>query len=418
MLDRTVAPEIKEVEEVKFVSPKIEQINENVPFFWINDVANATARLDFYFDAGTIRSKSLVASITAGMLFSGSNEKDSTTFHNLLDDAGAYQDVSVTHEYAVVSFYGLNEQMIHIFRIFEEAMNFVIFPQSEFDEIINERKQKLQVSLEKVGVLAQRAFQKSLFDQTDYGRFANLDDFDNLLRSEIVDFFEQYYRKGLAKIVLVGDIHQRDVDYILNQSKKWGIYEVPQFKKDFANFPGRIHVEKKGALQTAIRIGKVLFNKAHEDYISFTILNTILGDYFGSRLMKNIREDKGYTYGIGSFVSELQHTGYFIIATEVGSEFTEKTIDEIRKEIEILQTELIEKEELDLVRSYLLGQILKSADGPYATMDLFIGVQNHNMDLEFYNRYIQKVRTIQPDELREIARKYLGWDTMNIITAG
>jgi len=137
MLDRTVAPEIKEVEEVKFVSPKIEQINENVPFFWINDVANATARLDFYFDAGTIRSKSLVASITAGMLFSGSNEKDSTTFHNLLDDAGAYQDVSVTHEYAVVSFYGLNEQMIHIFRIFEEAMNFVIFPQSEFDEIIN-----------------------------------------------------------------------------------------------------------------------------------------------------------------------------------------------------------------------------------------------------------------------------------------
>ena len=134
--------------------------------------------------------------------------------------------------------------------------------------------------------------------------------------------------------------------------------------------------------------------------------------------MKNIREDKGYTYGIGSFVSELQHTGYFIIATEVGSEFTEKTIDEIRKEIEILQTELIEKEELDLVRSYLLGQILKSADGPYATMDLFIGVQNHNMDLEFYNRYIQKVRTIQPDELREIARKYLGWDTMNIITAG
>ncbi|MFM7683272.1 MAG: M16 family metallopeptidase [Bacteroidota bacterium] len=418
MLDRTVAPEIKEVEEVKFIYPKFEKVTENVPFFWIKDVPNATARLDFYFDAGTIRSKSLIASITAGMLFSGSNVKDSTTFHNLLDDAGAYHDISVTHEQAVVSFYGLNEQMIHIFRIFEEAMDTVVFPQSEFEEIINERKQKLQVSLEKVGVLAQRAFQKSLFDQTDYGRFANLEDFDTLLQSEIVDFFEKFYKKGLVKIVLVGDIPHNDVNDILNQSKKWAISHVPTFKSDFVNQPSRIHLEKKDAIQTAVRIGKLLFNKEHEDYISFTILNTILGDYFGSRLMKNIREDKGYTYGIGSFVSELNHTGYFIIATEVGSEFADKTIEEIRKEIEILQTDLIDEQELDLVRSYLLGQILKTADGPYATMDLYLGVQNHGMDLEFYNRFIHKIRMIQPMELREIARKYLVWDTLNVISVG
>lgn len=418
MLDRTIAPEIKEVEEVRFNYPKFQNVAENVPFFWINDVPNATARLDFYFDAGTIRSKSLVASITAGMLFSGSNEKDSTVFHNLLDDAGAYHDISVTHEHAVVSFYGLNEQMIHIFRIFEEAMNAVVFPQSEFDEILNERKQKLQVSLEKVGVLAQREFQKSLFEQTDYGRYANLEDFDKLIRSEIIDFFEQHYKRGLLKIVLVGEIPNHDVSYILNQSKKWVVNQKPQFQKEFLNKPATIHIEKKGALQTAIRIGKQLFNKEHVDYISFTILNTILGDYFGCRLMKNIREDKGYTYGIGSFVSELNHTGYFIIATEVGSDFTKLTIDEIRKEIELLQTELIEDSELQLVRSYLLGQILKSADGPYATMDLFISVQSHNLDLEFYNRYIHKVRTIKPEELREMARKYLSWETLSVITVG
>ncbi len=418
MLDRRIAPDIKEVEEVKFIYPKFQKVTENVPIFWINDVPNATARLDFYFDAGTIRSKSLVASITAGMLFSGSHQKSSTTFHNLLDDLGAYHDISVTHEHAVVSFYGLNEQIIRIFRIFEEAMDSVVFPQSEFEEIINERKQKLQVSLEKVGVLAQRAFQKSLFDQTDYGRYADLEDFDTLSRSEIVDFFEQFYREGLVKIVLVGDIPQSDVNTILNQSKKWATNYAPAFKKDFINQPSRIHLEKKDAIQTAIRIGKLLFNKEHEDYISFTILNTILGDYFGSRLMKNIREDKGYTYGIGSFVSELNRTGYFIIATEVGSDFAEKTIDEIRKEVELLQTELIDDHELELVRSYLLGQILKSADGPYATMDLFLGVQNHQMDLEFYNRYIHKIRTIQPMELREIARKYLNWDSLSVVSVG
>ena len=418
MLDRTLAPEIKEVDEVKFIYPQVIQLNQFVPLFWIKDVPNSTARLDFYFDAGTIRSKSLIASLTAGMLFSGTKEKDAITFHNLLDDVGAYYDVSVSHEHAVVSFYGLNEQIIHIFRIFEEAMEHVDFPQSELDEIIKERIQKLQVSLEKVGVLAQREFQKTLFDQTAYGRFANLEDFKNVFRSEIVDFFEQFYRNGLTKIVVVGDIPSPSINYIINQSKKWCIRQKPQFELSFSNKPGVNNSEKQDAVQTAIRIGKILFNKEHEDYISFTILNTILGDYFGSRLMKNIREDKGFTYGIGSFVSELNHTGYFVIATEVGKEFTQKTIDEIRKEIEILQTVLIDDEELNLIRSYLLGQILKSADGPYATMDLFLAVEEHGMDLEFYNRYIQKIRTIKSEELQEIARKYLSWESLSIIAVG
>lgn len=418
MLDRTIAPLLNEIDEVKFIYPKKITINDNVNLFWINDVPNSTSRIDFYFDAGTIRSKSLIASLTAGMLFSGTNEKDATTFHNLLDAVGAYYDVGVTHEHAVVTFYGLNEQIIHIFKIFEEAMEHVVFPQSEFEDIINERKQKLQVSLEKVGVLAQREFQKTLFGQSDYGRFANLEDFDDVSRIELIDFFEQFYKKGLTKVVLVGDIIETDVNYIINQSKKWSVKHEIKFESTFSNKPERIHLEKKDALQTAVRVGKILFNKEHEDYISFTILNTILGDYFGSRLMKNIREDKGYTYGIGSFVSELNNAGYFIIATEVGKEFTQNTIDEIRKEIETLQTDLIEDSELDLVRSYLLGQILKSADGPYATMDLFLSVESHRLDMEFYNRYIQKIRTIQSIELRDIAKKYLSWDSLTVITAG
>ena len=418
MLDRTTAPEIHEVDQIKFLPPQIVELNNNVSLFWLRDVPNSTARIDFYFDAGTIRSKSLVASLTAGMIFSGTNEKDSITFHNLLDDLGAFYDVGVSHENAVISFYGLNDQMCNIFKIFEEAIEKVIFPQTEFEEIIQERKQKLQVSLEKVGVLAQREFQKSLFYQTAYGRYANLEDYNNISRSEIIDFFERYYKSGLTKIVVVGDISDLDINYIKNQSKKWCVLQNPKYDFAFSNKPTQKHLIKEGAIQAAIRIGKILFNKQHEDYIPFTILNTILGDYFGSRLMKNIREDKGYTYGVGSYVSEFNETGYLIIATEVGKEFLDQTILEIRKEIELLSTNLISHEELDLVRSYLLGQLLKSADGPYATMDLFLGAEQHGLNLEFYNQYIHKVRTIEPEELRKIARKHLSWESFSIISVG
>jgi predicted Zn-dependent peptidase len=148
------------------------------------------------------------------------------------------------------------------------------------------------------------------------------------------------------------------------------------------------------------------------------VLNTILGEFFGSRLMKNIREDKGYTYGIGSYLSEINKSGYFLIGTEVGSDVRDKAIDEIKKEIELLQNELISEEELELVKNYLFGQALKSADGPYAMMDLFLAVECHGMDLEFYNKFIHKIQTVQPEELIDLARKYLKWDSMTIITAG
>lgn len=418
MLDRKIAPQPKEIREINFVYPEKIQLNEFVSLYWIKNVPNSTARLDFYFDAGTIRSRTLVSSLTAGLIFSGTKEKDATTFHNLLDDLGAYYDVGISHENAVVSFYGLNDQIIRIFKIFEEAIEKVVFPQAEFVEIVKERKQKLLVNLEKVGVLAQREFQKKIFESTDYARIVEVVDFDDILNSEIIDFFGQFYKMGLTKVAVVGDINQSDMNYLVNQSKKWCVRQKPTFVEAFIKNSGRIDVDKKDAMQSAIRIGKILFNKQHDDYMSFTILNTILGDYFGSRLMKNIREDKGFTYGIGSFVSELNDTGYFVIATEVGKDFVEQAIDEIKREIQILQTELIGEDELDLVRSYLLGQILKSADGPYATMDLFLSVEQHGLDLNYYNKYIEKIQTIQATELRELAQKYLAWDSLIVVTAG
>jgi predicted Zn-dependent peptidase len=188
-----------------------------------------------------------------------------------------------------------------------------------------------------------------------------------------------------------------------------------------SEFTGKAHIDhqdKSDALQTAIRIGKVMFNKTHPDFISFSVLNTILGDYFGSRLMSNIREDKGYTYGIGSYMMENTHFGYFMIATEVAKEVCEATLHEVKKELERLQNELVPEEELELVKSYLLGQLLKAADGPYAMLDLFSGVELHGMDISFYNKYIQKVQEITAEEIREMARKHLDWKSLSIISVG
>ena len=160
-----------------------------------------------------------------------------------------------------------------------------------------------------------------------------------------------------------------------------GQLKVPSYNKEFKSNPGLFNIQKDAALQSAIRVGKIMFNKSHPDFMDFFILNTVLGDYFGSRLMTNLREDKGFTYGVGSLVSELHASGIFIIGTEVGKEHKQSALDEIRAEITKISSQLIPEDELILVKNYLLGQLLKSADGPYAMTDLYIGLLKKGIGL-------------------------------------
>ena len=179
-----------------------------------------------------------------------------------------------------------------------------------------------------------------------------------------------------------------------------------------------IYIEKKDALQSAIRIGKLMPNKTHKDYFGLQILNTVLGGYFGSRLMKNIREDKGYTYGIGSGIMSLKEVGYFFISTEVGSDVTQKALAEIYKELEIIRTEKIPTEELELVKNYLLGQLLKSCDGPFNMAALFDSVNEYGLDYTFYNNYIKTIKEITPEKLLHLAIKYLAKADLKEVVAG
>jgi predicted Zn-dependent peptidase len=272
--------------------------------------------------------------------------------------------------------------------------------------------------MEKVSFLAQRGFQQRLFNDSLYGRVTNEDDFDKISIQELRRFFNENYLHGLTKVVVVGDLTQDEVDEIIDLTGSWAKGTTSEFEKNISNLKGSAHIVKEGALQTAIRVGRMLFNKTHEDYNDFLILNTIFGDYFGSRLMSNIREDKGYTYGIGTMVAELHETGYFLIATEVGKEVKDATLKEIRFEIERLQTEPVGADELDLVKNYMLGQLLKSADGPYSMTDLYMSVEPYGLDLDFYNRSIESINSITPERIMELAKKYLNWNNMTVVSAG
>jgi len=419
MLNRTIQPELQTVNKIDFVNPSIYDITADVKLFFMKDVPNETARFEIYFDAGNIQGEKGIPTFVSSLLLSGTKDKSSTQINNEIDALGGFMESGISAETSVITMYCLRENILPILHVLTDAIENVAFLENEVSELIADKKQAFHTNMEKVSYLAQRAFQQRLFNSSEiYSRVATEAYYENVDPADFKKFFESNYRTGMTKVVVVGNLEQDVVDEIIDTVGKWAKTGTSEFAKNIKNLPGQIHIEKENAVQTAIRMGKILFNKTHADYNDFMVLNTVLGDYFGSRLMSNIREDKGYTYGIGSMVAEYNHIGYFMIATEVGKEVKDATLTEIKFEIERLQNELIDEEELNLIRNYLLGQLLKSADGPYSMMDLYLSAEAQGLNFDFYNKAIKDLHAITPERIKELAVKYLKWDEMTIVSAG
>ncbi|MEX1191160.1 MAG: pitrilysin family protein, partial [Brumimicrobium sp.] len=374
MINRTEAPELKKLDHIDFVTPENIALENDAMLHWIQEVSDDAVKIDFIFQAGTIFDKKLVAKLTGDLLFSGTPNKTSSEITESIDRLGGFTNVEVTAEDVTVSVLGLKENIDELVAIVLDAIKNVHFEEKELKQKIQSKKQGMAIGLQKVATQARRAFIKSLFGNTPYGEMTELEDFDTIERKEIIDFHRNFYKNGLQKVAIVGALERTQVDKLIAQVKGMTSKERVLDKYDFNYSAENIHVEKEEAVQSAIRIGRILFNKTHEDYIDFFILNTVLGGYFGSRLMSSIREDKGYTYGIGSGIAQMKQTGYFFISTEVGKDVKDDAIKAIRDEIELLQNEPIDDNELSLVRNYSIGQLLKNSDGPFAMMDRYLSV--------------------------------------------
>ena len=417
-MDRTIAPEVKPIKSLTILPPKIHSLDNGGQIFHLSEVDDEAVKIDLIFNAGTSKYKNIVSKITGGLLLSGTHNKSSSEIEESIDRLGGFTNVEVSADESVVSVLGLREHIVSLLEIVVESILHLTFDEREINQTIAQKKQRFEISMGKVSTLARRKFLSLVFPDSPYGVQTEKEDFDQLDRNDIIEFHEKHYKGALQKVAVVGNLAAETIEEIEKIVSSFQFQPTESRGTEYQYAPKSVDVEKKGALQTAVRIGRVLFNKKHEDFIDFSVLNTILGGYFGSRLMTSIREDKGYTYGIGSGVAQLKDTGYFFISTEVGEQYKEDTITAIRIEIERLQQELVSAEELELVRNYITGQLLSNADGPFAQMDRYLSVIKHGKDLSYYNEVLNRLNHITPERIRSLAEEYLNWEDLIVVKAG
>jgi len=424
MLNRILSPQLKQPEKVQIPEPVKIILPNGIPLFILNSGTQEVCKIEFLFGAGSLfESNPLVAAATNELIDEGTKNKSSVQVAEIFDFYGAYLQTECTSDWASVSLFTLNKFLTPTMELMREVITEPAFPEKELETFVVQGKQRLTVSEEKVDYLARRNFSTALFGSNHaYGFAKKMSDYDLVKPEQLASFHNQFYKNGVNAIIVAGYLTDEQQNNLITQL---GQVDVKYAAVDFYKLPSpspfvkqNLHIEKEGAVQNAIRIGRTMFNRTHADYPKFTVLNTILGGYFGSRLMSNIREDKGYTYGIGSGLASMQQSGYFYIATEVGADVCKAAINEINFEIEKLQQDLVPDDELNLVRNYLAGSFQRSIDGSFALADRYKSVLTYGLGSTYFYNYLSVLKTITSEELRTLAQQYLSAEMLSQVTAG
>jgi zinc protease len=409
----------------KLVIPEAVQfrLNSGAPVYLIEAGTEEIMRLEFTFRAGQAKEyMPLLASTVNMMLTEGSQNYSSEELNRLIDFYGIFLNLSAEKDRAGIVVFFLNRHIEKVLELCHEILFCPVFPEAELNSLMKKRLRWYLINREKVSCLATDQFFESIFGKHHpYGHQLSEQDFERMNSDILKDFHSKYYTTDNLAIIVSGKIHEKTtglLDHFFGKMKP-----DKSHKEGSADFPEgdktkKVHIRKPGSVQTAIRIGSSTINKRHPDYPGLKIVDTILGGYFSSRLMKNIREEKGYTYGINSSVSSLELAGYNVISTEVSRKNLAKTIDEIYKEIGYLQSIPIGKAEITVVRNYMSGEMVRMFDGPFALAESLRSAWDFGLDNSYFYSLAEKIKTIDPDEITELAKRYYNIDDLYEITVG
>jgi predicted Zn-dependent peptidase len=420
---RRIQPPVHPFDARILVPIKSVTLRNGTSLFLIDAGTEDIMRIEFVFRAGmALEYLPLLATSSNMMLTEGSEKYTSEELNSILDFYGIFLNLIAEKDTAGLIVYFLNKHFEKALELIVEILFHPEFPEKELGLLMKKRLNWYRINREKVQNIATDKFFESVFGSLHpYGRMVQETDFEGMMSSLLKDFHTKFYLPEKMTMIVSGRIPERAFDLF---EKYFGdLHSEKIYTEDSKNVikgesRKKEHIKKKEAIQTAVRIGSPTINKRHPDYPGLKFLNVLLGGYFGSRLMKNIREEKGYTYGIHSAVSSFDLSGFKLISTEVGKENSGQAIDEIYKEIRLLLKEPVAQDELEVVRNYMSGEMVRMFDGPFAIAESFKAVWEFGLDLNYFVGMMNTIRTITPDEILRLANTYYRLDDLYEITVG
>lgn len=422
-LDRRNSPKISNFTDLSCNYPQYITLANGVKLYIVDNGDQDVCRLEVICRGGTFdETKCLQSTILASMLVHGSEEYSSKDVAEVLDFTGSYMNAVSHDNYTHVTLNSLVKNLYKVLPVFKSVLEAPQIPQREFDLLKTQLKSAYQTAKRKVRYLAQMEGRRLYYgERHPLSHSVSDEDVDNITRDDVLTFHRRFYRSENYTFVVSGKVDDNVIDLI---EQHFGCESCCGSPVELVNI-GRNPVKEQmsivnldDALQTAVYMVLEGIARNHPDYITMRILTTALGGYFGSRLMQNIREDKGYTYGINAMLMGRKSGSKLVISSECDTAYTFLLIEEVKNEIRRLQQELMCEEELKMVKNCMLSDLAKTLDSPFSIAGCVSSNILYGTGEDYFNRQVQEIINVTPSDILNVANKYWNVDDFQISIAG
>ncbi|MFN3997699.1 M16 family metallopeptidase [Algoriphagus sp.] len=412
LLDRSKAPEFIVPEDFELPAPQQKKLKDGRSLYFVYtpnldavklEVIGKSQRQDLPLG------KSLVPSFTLQMLTEGTKDLTESQLSEFFDFHATEVHPLVTYSHEGMSLVTTTKHLYKVLPVFCSLFSAAVFPDESLQKRKSQRKLGIRMDREKSASRASHLFRKALYgNEHPYGQEINEDHVDNVDRQDLLEYFQNNLLID-TEFFLCGNLNDEELERIIADLNSFPFRSAKKSTPlHTISTTLKIDEIRPQALQSSIRLGSWSIPKTHPDFQALSVFNTILGGYFGSRLIKNIREEKGHTYGINSSLAEIGESCYWVIGADVQKAFKAEVITEIYKEINRLVCEPVSSEELEVVRNYLIGQMIGRFSSSFDLIDRFRAVHHSGLDFTFYVEKLAFLRRFTTEEILTVGQKYFG----------
>jgi predicted Zn-dependent peptidase len=415
MLDRTVAPPFVKSDTFELPSHQSSDIN-GVPVFIIPEVKQDILKIELIFKSGKwFEPKPGVSHFASNMLEKGTERLNSSELAEAFDRMGAHIEISAGYDNTAVSVYALRKNWREATELFAEMIRTPVFDQEELDLMKDIFLQNLKINKEKTSFVVSQLIRKNIFGNHPYGTSLEEKDVLNVSIDDLKSFHRTAFR---PEAIFVTTHPSVTIEEVLSHFSLF----VPASRENQqlpVITPGtkNEHLSKEG-VQTSLRLGVRTLNRTDQQYPDLLLFNHILGGYFGSRLMKNIREEKGLTYGIYSSINPFRHDSFFVIGADVNKENRDLALEEIRKEMKRMRTEPVNAQELEIARNHFLGSLQSEVANPFSVTDKIKNIHLNRLSKSYYTNMFRRINSMTSKDLLNVGDQHVHEDMMFVATVG
>ncbi|NOT36754.1 MAG: insulinase family protein [Saprospiraceae bacterium] len=404
---------------IRFPEYEIITSQQGIEVYTIYSDAYDLNYIEFVFENGRLsESKKLSSRICAHQMLEGSKKQTQKEIAEFFDYYGCNYQIISDMDFSLISLNVLDKFFEKVAHYLLEQIYSAEFPKAQLEKGKSSLYSQLQHQLTEPDFVSYRELSASIFgNENIYGYNTTEELIKNIESSDLQNYRKNNFTSDKLKVFYTGKRRSQSFwDELLSIVPGGNDLHVQYISEK--NLPLKKHIAMENCAQVSLKMGKRLFEKTHDDYFDFYFLNTLLGDYFGSRLMSVIREEHGLCYDIHSTLDAQLKDGIFYISAELNAEKVKKAIQLIQSELQKISSQVIDKNEMEMVRNYLHGHILRLIDGPYNSILLLKILITEFEDVHAFEKLLQSIHYISDERIRQLSKKYLNPDEMTIVTAG